>query len=76
MLLKLYRMKSGKICQACLHFGVCTSSLRGRTIVRFSNQEAKRYFEAIYSGSLGQQIYSRRKQKIELIFGYLKRVLI
>lgn len=72
---KAYRMKSGRICQACPHFGACTSSSRGRTITRMLNEETKKHFEALYHSPQGQDIYSKRKQKAEHPFGYIKRIL-
>lgn len=72
---KAYRITSASVCQACPHFGVCTSSPQGRKITRLLNADAKERFEAIYASPQGQAIYKKRKEKIEHPFGYLKRIL-
>lgn len=72
---KAYRLRSGKTCRACPHWGVCTRSSRGRTICRRLNEDAKKHFEALYISPQGQAIYSKRKEKAEHPFGYIKRIL-
>ena len=64
------------VCPRCRHFGVCTRNLTtGRKIIRYENEETRRKIAARYEQACSQQIYSRRKQKVELPFGHLKRNL-
>lgn len=62
-------------CRPCHHFGVCTSSPTGRSINRQVDEPFKEQLEAIYQSPAGQEIYKRRKEKVELPFGHLKRNL-
>lgn len=62
-------------CQACQHFGICTESKKGRTIVRYAEEEYKEHLEKIYMSPEGQDVYQRRKEKVELVFGHFKRNL-
>lgn len=66
---------NGKDCQRCPHFGVCTSSRYGRRITRMREEPLKERLEAIYHSREGQEIYRLRKQKVELLFGHMKRNL-
>ncbi len=68
-------MKNAASCRMCMHFGTCTTSKIGRRIYRLQNEEARQELEAIYESDLGQKIYKRRKMKVELPFGHLKRNL-
>jgi transposase len=70
-----YRMTPCKNCKNCEHFGTCTKDKRGRTISRLFNEELKIELEQKYASEEGQKIYSLRKQKAELPFGYMKRDL-
>ena len=70
-----YRMKDGNDCRRCPHFGQCTKSPRGRNIIRLRNEEAKLKLEAQYARESSQVIYKRRKMKVELVFGHIKRNL-
>lgn len=72
---KGYRISSGKICRACPHGGDCTGSSSGRTITRMLNQDSKKHFEALYNSPQGQAVYTKRKEKVEHPFGYIKRIL-
>ena len=47
----------------------------GRRIVRLHNEEIKEKLEAQYEQSASQQIYSRRKDRVEHPFGHIKRNL-
>lgn len=71
----IFRMKDRKVCRSCEHFGLCTSSKHGRSIARLRNEETKEYLEKIYESEKGQEIYSKRKMKVELPFGHIKRNL-
>lgn len=69
-----YRTKS-KHCLSCRHFGVCTTSFKGRTMKRSLHEKLKEQLEHIYDSPEGQAIYALRKQKAELPFGHVKHNL-
>ncbi len=71
----LYRMKTPSDCMNCKHWGVCTKSNRGRGINRLKNEECKEYLASLYESEYGQSIYKKRKSKVELQFGHIKRNL-
>lgn len=50
-------------------------SKRGRKIVRLRNEEVKIRSEAQYSEASSQEIYAKRKTKVEHPFGHIKRNL-
>lgn len=70
-----YRMVDSSDCRRCPHFGQCTRSLRGRNIIRLRNETVKLKLEAKYDEETSRIIYKRRKTKIELVFGHIKRNL-
>ena len=71
----LYRIKGPSNCKTCKHWGECTSNNRGRSIIRLKNENLKEKLEAVYSSEEGQAIYKKRKEKVELPFGHIKRNL-
>lgn len=68
-----YVMGDRKTCFQCPHYGTCTKSKKGRKVVRLPNEEARERFEALYEQN--QEVYSRRKTRVELPFGHIKRNL-
>lgn len=70
-----YRMEDSKLCRRCRHFGRCTKSHRGRNIIRLRNEDAKLRLELQYEEASSQEIYSRRKTRVEHPFGHIKRNL-
>jgi transposase len=70
-----YRIEKPVICRACEHFGVCTSSSSGRTVVRYALEELKQRIEQRYEQSDMREIYDRRKALVEHPFGYMKQVI-
>lgn len=70
-----YLIVDKKLCHACKHYGQCTESKRGRQIVRLHNEEAKIKLEAQYQEESSQEIYVKRKTKVEHPFGHIKRNL-
>jgi len=70
-----YRIEKPGICKACIHFGVCTKSKRGRTIVRHVLEALKEKIEARYEQPQMRAIYDQRKARVEHPFGYIKKVL-
>lgn len=71
----LYRMEKASLCCECRHWGVCTTSKRGRAIIRLKEEELRERLEARYASEEGQAIYRKRKEKVELPFGHIKRNL-
>jgi transposase len=72
---KDYRIEKPGICRACPHYGVCTESEAGRTVVRHVSEDLKEKVERRYEEDDMQQIFKRRKARVEHPFGYIKRVL-
>ncbi|MEE9910369.1 MAG: IS1182 family transposase [Deltaproteobacteria bacterium] len=70
-----YLMVDKKLCHQCKHYGQCTEGKNGRKIVRLPNEEAKKRFEAQYQEESSQEIYVKRKTKVEHPFGHIKRNL-
>ncbi|MRR16612.1 MAG: IS1182 family transposase [Deltaproteobacteria bacterium] len=70
-----YRMEDKKHCHNCKHYGECTTSERGRNLVRLPNEETKEKLEAQYLETASQEIYARRKMRVEHPFGHIKRNL-
>lgn len=70
----IYRSKPSN-CKKCDHFGVCTKNKRGREIDRLVDEDIKEQVEARYDTEDGKSIYKKRKEKVELPFGHIKRTL-
>lgn len=70
-----YRMEDKRFCHRCRHYGQCTKSERGRNIIRLRNEEVMLKLEAVYEAEESQKIYARRKSRVELPFGHIKRNL-
>jgi transposase len=70
-----YRMRKSTTCRGCTHFGDCTSAKTGRRLYRLVNEETKKALERIYESPEGQEIYRRRKMRVEHPFGHIKRNL-
>jgi transposase len=71
----LYRIKGPANCINCKHYGKCTNNKRGRAVIRLQNEKLKEELEAAYMSEKGQAIYQKRKEKVELPFGHIKRNL-
>jgi len=72
---RVYKISDKKICLACPHYGICTTSPTGRTISRLLKEELKQRLEAQYDEPSSQEIYKLRKEKVELPFGHIKHNL-
>ena len=72
---KVYKITDKKICLACPHYGICTTSPTGRTISRLLKEEVRQKLEAQYDEPSSQEIYQLRKEKVELPFGHIKHNL-
>lgn len=70
-----YQIKDKKLCHACQHYGQCTQAKNGRLIARLHNEEVKLKLEAQYEEASSQEIYARRKTRVEHPFGHIKRNL-
>ena len=70
-----YRIERPDICRTCRHFGVCTTSNAGRTVVRHELEDLKQKVEQRYEQTDMRQIYDRRKSRVEHPFGYIKKAL-
>jgi transposase len=70
-----YLITDKQLCYACKHYGQCTTSKRGRRIVRLRNEELKQKLEVQYQEAASQEIYARRKTRVEHPFGHIKRNL-
>ena len=71
----LYRIKGPSNCISCKHYGKCTNNKRGRAVIRLKNEKLKEELEVSYLSEKGQAIYKKRKEKVELPFGHIKRNL-
>ncbi len=72
---KHYRIIDRQICHGCEHYGLCTKAKLGRKIVRLAREELKEKLEAKYEEAASQQIYAKRKERVEHPFGHIKRNL-
>jgi len=70
-----YRIEKISTCKNCKFFNECTGSKSGRRITRLKEEKTKEFLEKIYDSERGQEIYRKRKQKVELQFGHIKRNL-
>lgn len=72
---RVYSIPGKSACQKCRHFGICTKSLRGRSISRHLQEETRQKFEKLYEQPQNQKIYKLRQTKAELPFGHIKHNL-
>ena len=70
-----YKITDPQLCHQCVHYGQCTSAKRGRKIIRLPLEELKEKLEAQYHQLASQQIYAKRKARVEHPFGHIKRNL-
>ncbi len=70
-----YLITKPELCHRCEHYGQCTSAKRGRKIIRLASEEIKEKLEAKYQEEASQEIYARRKARVEHPFGHIKRNL-
>jgi len=69
-----YQMDGGTCC-ACEHYKECTRGRNGRKIVRYFNEDLRDRLRQQFEEPAHKEIYRRRKQKVELPFGHIKRNL-
>jgi transposase len=70
-----YRIEKPAICRACVHFGQCTKSQQGRTVVRHVLEALSEKIQQRVKEPAFQGIYLRRKSRVEHPFGYIKKDL-
>jgi hypothetical protein len=72
---RIYRLEKEGACLKCAAFGKCTRARSGRKIMRLMQEELRDRLEKKYALPWNQAIYKRRQQKVELVFGHMKRNL-
>lgn len=65
----------GGTCCACEHYKECTRGRNGRKIIRYFNEDLRDRLRQQFEAPANKEIYKRRKQKVELPFGHIKRNL-
>ena len=70
-----YRIIDRALCLACSNYGRCTKAKRGRTLERLDAEVLREHLEREYALSENQAIYKRRQEKVELVFGHMKKNL-
>lgn len=70
-----YRITDRRLCFKCVNYGTCTRAKRGRTLERLDNEVLRERLEKEYTLSENQAIYKRRQEKVELVFGHIKKNL-
>jgi len=70
-----YRIEKPSLCRSCRHFGKCTESKQGRTVVRHVLEELRDAVSRRFEDPQIVQIYRRRKARVEHPFGFIKKVL-
>jgi len=70
-----YQITRRELCHRCEHYGSCTTAKKGRKVIRLPLEEVKEKLEAQYEEAPSQEIYARRKARVEHPFGHIKRNL-
>jgi transposase len=70
-----YRINDANVCKQCSNFCECTNAQSGRKVVRLLQEEVKEKLERQYEQPESQDIYKRRKSRVEHPFGHIKRNL-
>lgn len=71
----VYKIEDPQNCLSCQHFGTCTKAPSGRSIGRYWNESYREEMAQAYLDPENQKIFKRRKMKVELPFGHIKRNL-
>lgn len=72
---KTYRIEKAEYCFSCSAYGKCTKAKLGRKVVRLDHEELQERLEREHKLGHIQAIYKRRQEKVELVFGHIKRNL-
>jgi transposase len=70
-----YRIEKPALCRTCQHFGQCTNSKHGRTVVRHIFEKLSEKVQQRLKEPAMEAIYQRRKARVEHPFGYIKKNL-
>ncbi len=70
-----YRIERVGLCRECEHYGVCTSAKKGRSVLRHIHEDLKERIAQRYQEPENRKIYSRRKERAEHPFGYMKKAM-
>lgn len=70
-----YKIIDKNLCFSCKHYGVCTTSKKGRKVTRSRHELIREEIADFYDSKEGQDIYVKRKNIAELQFGHFKRNL-
>jgi hypothetical protein len=71
----VYRIKDANVCRQCKNLGICTNARQGRKINRLSREDLKEKIERQFNKPESQEIYARRKTRVEHPFGHIKHNL-
>lgn len=72
---RTYAIKETATCLNCPAFCKCTKAKRGRKVTRLNEEDLREKLEAEYNMIENRAIYKRRQEKVELVFGHIKRNL-
>lgn len=73
---RFYQIEDKKLCFRCRYWGICTKNKKsGRKVTRLKNEAVKEKLESLYRKTDSQEIYAKRKNRVELPFGHIKRNL-
>jgi transposase len=72
---RVYIIEKDDNCLSCINYGKCTRAKKGRTIIRLGHEELQERLEREHQLDHIQAIYKRRQEKVELVFGHIKRNL-
>jgi len=70
-----YTITDKGICLECPAYGKCTKGKRGRTVQRLDEEALRERLEKEFALGANQEIYKRRQQKAEPVYGHIKRNL-
>ena len=70
-----YMIIDKNLCFNCQHWGLCTKGKSGRRTFRSHNEELVEKFESQYEQEGSQEIYAKRKARVEHPFGHIKKNL-
>jgi transposase len=72
---QVYTIEKAEYCRVCPHWGVCTKSKVGRSIVRLEQEELRDTLRKQFEQPEAKKVFARRKAVAEHPFGHLKRNL-
>ncbi len=70
-----YRIERVGLCRECEHYGDCTKAKKGRSVLRHIHEDLKERIAKRYQEPKNKKIYSRRKERAEHPFGYMKKTM-